>query len=403
MLKIYVLLLFFSVLLGANRFIDPDGAGTDSGSGTIDSPWATVKYAFENCTSGDTLYLRAGNHTVYDGGYSGITAGVWTKYNNHDNLVIMPYNDENVTVIDSVKGYLFVMEQDSIRFYNLNFDLQNNGISFGYDLSTTGGIVDNCTFTMAVGGDNVYCVSMGAKAGVGEITNNTLTGPCGSGDCTGIHLNTNGIFCSTADHVSVMNNTISDFPIGIYFKHGNTGGVATTNEIAYNYIYNCSRYSIETNSEYTNFHDNIIGSGNGNFRINESNGVPDGDHNTINHNTINSGQLYLSTDDDGANYNTITNNIIASYTVCCTGNSWDYNIYISGSAIGSNDIANTSPTYDGGANPTTIAGFKLSTGSAGENVANDGKDMGANVSLVGVGASESSIYRKHISQILGFE
>jgi hypothetical protein len=58
-------------------------------------------------------------------------------------------------------------------------------------------------------------------------------------------------------------------------------------------------------------------------------------------------------------------------------------MYASGAKIGSNDIPNASPTYVGGATPTTIAGFALDTGSNGENAASDSEDMGADTTKVG--------------------
>ena len=59
----------------------------------------------------------------------------------------------------------------------------------------------------------------------------------------------------------------------------------------------------------------------------------------------------------------------------------------SGAKIGENDLANTSPTYTGGSSPSTIAGFTLTSGSAGHAAGSDGLDMGANTTLVGMGRS----------------
>ena len=48
-----------------------------------------------------------------------------------------------------------------------------------------------------------------------------------------------------------------------------------------------------------------------------------------------------------------------------------------------------SPTLSGGASPTTVSGFALSPVSIGYQSASDGKDIGADVSLVGIGDTSS--------------
>ena len=50
--------------------------------------------------------------------------------------------------------------------------------------------------------------------------------------------------------------------------------------------------------------------------------------------------------------------------------------------------ANTSPTYKGGSDP--IAKYALTSGSAGHAAGSDGKDMGADISNVGSGASQQT-------------
>ena len=100
---------------------------------------------------------------------------------------------------------------------------------------------------------------------------------------------------------------------------------------------------MELNTGYAYVHDNLMGLNNKPFRINESNGGPNGDHNTITHNTLYSTTLHLNEDDDGACYNTITNNIIIgaedhsklgscylfpySDKIGYSTNTFDYNLY----------------------------------------------------------------------------
>jgi hypothetical protein len=61
-----------------------------------------------------------------------------------------------------------------------------------------------------------------------------------------------------------------------------------------------------------------------------------------------------------------------------TTGSEDYNLFEDGSGTGANDLTG-SPTFAGGATPTTFAGFALTGGSTGKSAAADGSDLGARV------------------------
>jgi len=65
-------------------------------------------------------------------------------------------------------------------------------------------------------------------------------------------------------------------------------------------------------------------------------------------------------------------------------------MYSSGSAIGLHDLGNKSPVYTGGYSPSTISGFALASGSPGKNAASDGKDIGADITKVGINSSQAS-------------
>ena len=45
------------------------------------------------------------------------------------------------------------------------------------------------------------------------------------------------------------------------------------------------------------------------------------------------------------------------------------------------------PIFSGGSNPANVDDFSLASGSPGKNAGNDGKDLGADISLVGVGGA----------------
>lgn len=66
---------------------------------------------------------------------------------------------------------------------------------------------------------------------------------------------------------------------------------------------------------------------------------------------------------------------------CGSGCVFRYNVIDSDSSFSivtsPTNTVSSSPTFTGGSTPSTVAGFALSGGSAGENAGNDGKDMGA--------------------------
>jgi hypothetical protein len=65
---------------------------------------------------------------------------------------------------------------------------------------------------------------------------------------------------------------------------------------------------------------------------------------------------------------------------CASGCVYEYNLFTSSAnARGTNNIIGT-PTYTGGTNPSTLAGYQLTSSSLGYKAASDGSDMGASIS-----------------------
>jgi len=112
----------------------------------------------------------------------------------------------------------------------------------------------------------------------------------------------------------------------------------------------------------------------------------------IEHNTVKGDVIICGQTHEGNNCTAqIFNNISSGYSVgggTATGQTpsfFDYNLCTSGScAFGSNLAGSHSlsgtPTYVGGSNPSTYAGFQLTSTSLGHAAANDSNDMGINAS-----------------------
>ena len=116
--------------------------------------------------------------------------------------------------------------------------------------------------------------------------------------------------------------------------------------------------------------------------------LPGGDYNIWDNNTIISGDLNLNDDEGGADYNTFTDNIIQTHSIesQADGNTWAYNLHVIDPKVGETDISG-SPTFVGGAYPSSISGYALAPGSTGKSVAIDGADIGADIAHVGVSES----------------
>lgn len=97
-------------------------------------------------------------------------------------------------------------------------------------------------------------------------------------------------------------------------------------------------------------------------------------HNTVVNRGGGLGSIELSTKNTCGSGTVIENNIAASLSLPCTPSVNRNNLLASG-ASGSN--ISGSPTFVGGTYPSTWAGFALASGSAGENAATDGSDVGS--------------------------
>jgi hypothetical protein len=399
--------LSISSLAGAgDYYVSP--SGSDSNPGTIGSPWATPLKAWTDANAGDTVYFRAGSYAV--------NTQIWTKYFGNDGtadnpIVFKNYPSESVTFTSTLTGQVFIIEKSYNYVEGINFVGASTWFFVAYDTAANHFKASHCTATLTYGGDNTGFVALGAGAAGTIVEHCKIVGPGTGGN---IHLNTAGLIIFRAIGLKLIHNEISNTQIGIYFKHANPQANPTPDiEIAYNYIHDTGRNSIQTNSNHAYIHDNVFGNNNAGFLVADSNGGVGGDYNTIEHNTFYNSSLTLSyqtaTGDTvpGTIGNTLTNNVfrtttyVHEYSATAHQTISNYNLYPTGVAYRENVIDYTLaawkvryPTMDansitgaaiyvGGTSPTILADFALSSTSPGRNAASDGKDMGADISQVG--------------------
>jgi hypothetical protein len=370
------------------------------------NPWRTLEFAVPQVRAGDTLFVRGGTYQATASidvdsrtgvGYSG-TAQSWVRIQN--------FPGENAIIdLSTVPEWLFIVglhywEISGLEFRNALIVVYVGGTA----LNTTNVTVRNLKVTMNRGGDNRAAIAFGPTAGYGIADGNEVVGPGSDGGVT-IHNNTGCIHIDKVETVKVLNNRLSNCPNGIHFKHANNNVPTSEIEIAYNLFENCGRSGLHYNGNFGFIHDNIFGPG-AFFTMPLPNGGPGGHNNRIEHNTFVGSGISL-TDASGDLQNVvIRNNIftsavdISKYRPMVHNTALDYNLHPTGTAVnefgvtytlpqwrsyygGSSSSIAASPTFVGGAQPSTVDGYRLSTGSAGVGQASDGTDLGARLDLFG--------------------
>jgi parallel beta-helix repeat protein len=151
---LFILFCFLSaaVYSQSTYYVDDDGSD-DTGDGSIGNPWATLEYADNQMTGGDTLYIRAGTYTerFYISGLSG-TSG------NH--TYISAYNGEAAIIDGTGISYgsgsgFFTIASNYVDFVDMEVRNANmTGATGGINLITLTGqyiTIDNCTLHDAWG------------------------------------------------------------------------------------------------------------------------------------------------------------------------------------------------------------------------------------------------------------
>jgi hypothetical protein len=398
MKKKYIILLLFFVpcIATADTYWVSTTGAANWASAQSETPLSgtactDVRTAFQTASGNDLVYLRNG---TYDLGSTYPNNYVETANNGTDDsnrVVVTAYNGESVTITSDVSGTVgsdhggvinirntyWTIHHISIVASNLGSKEGAAAVMIGYIGTGDYFYIHDCTIEVEAASGNSF-------QGVIELfgTGNVIE----HNEIIGVN-NNECIQQWASSSVKILNNVIHGGRDGIFYKHPNCdSSLSDGAEIAYNYLYDFSRLGICGNFSYVNIHDNIMDG----FRIGDDGGEQPGCTtrlgSVINHNTIigtvyDYGDIVYTAD---FNNNIVTSGLSNIDTEMMT---MDYNMYGSAAAIGAHDIGNTSPTFVGGANPSTISGFALTSESAGYQYAADGSDIGADVTLVGINAT----------------
>jgi hypothetical protein len=419
--------LHFTSATAKDLYVSTGGSdGVAYASNTISTPWRTIEHGLYNLKAGDHLYIRGGTYAPrypvwLSSDYNRQTKGgdpneVLTAQSGTASapVIIENYNGELVTVdcanlTGTFAVYINLDNKSYWTFRGLSFINSMVVFKVGEDYSTQYSTFDNLKITANRGGDNAAGIHLvGSNAEHTTITNNTIKGP-GSG--SGVSTNTGAIYVKGVNYLKVLNNVLSDAPIGLYFKHRNSATSASQAdvEVAYNYITNTTRSSLEYNGSFTSIHDNVFGANSAAAHFGDANGGAGADYNKVLHNTFFAASIRLDSAVEsgdpfpGVVGNTITDNIILQsvenmvYTSLTNTNVFGRNLYKSSTLMVSynslvrmiSDAIYGTPAFVGGTTPTTAPGFALAAGSVGKNAATDGKDMGADTTKVLAGKASA--------------
>lgn len=414
-----------SNVLAKDLFVSPSGNDSVSYSeNDILHPWATPAKAWYNAQAGDTVYFRGG--TYY------ISSTVDTNGSNGHNgtsanpITFTSYNNENpVFIATGGSGVMFQISKDYNVVKDITIDAGGHfGVVFGVgwyngDRAITGFVADGLTISNWSDGDNHNAFYIGSSCSAITATDVTIKNCTIAGLSSGANQNYSGIQVFGAAHFSIENNDISQVRRGIYIKHSSAGYIDQDDIIINNYVHdlNDGAIGLRINGNYVDVINNLI-IGNVEYGEDaESCGTPNGTYITFRHNSFvgSAEQLY----DGGGRNVTIEDNLFAStFNVYRYSNnpenpeinSANYNLYSAtavmhkgkayslsawrshlaedatgGAARDAHSIAGT-PSFNGGGG---IQGYELTPDSVGYKAASDGKDIGADVSLVGPGTDGS--------------
>jgi hypothetical protein len=404
LLTVLLILLCASPLFAATHYASPSGSASWANSTNINSP-CSITTAFANASAGDLVYLRGGTYNMGSSSSSVLTtAHNGTGNSDSQRVIIKAYPGETPDIVTDVSGSWSSDTGGAINIRHNYWTLDgitmhtaigsnefHVPISLCYDSGCDGPVVQNSRIVVTSSGGTANKAAIIVHSTTNAlIQKNDIQGYSGSSD--------NGIHSFYGVGTKILNNEIHGGRSAVMYKFPNCDtSLSSGAEIAYNYMYDNGRADIYGRFGHINIHDNIMddqSGGDGAIQLGDNGGGNCSDSGAIfNHNTI-LGRLFIK--GTGVPSMTFNNNICTGgfatdgdgipYSIAHDYNVWGTSSLPSGGG-GSNEITNHLPTFTGGSHPTTIAGFALTPSSYGYQNGSDGKDRGADVSLVGAGAS----------------
>ncbi len=406
--KIFYLILVLVVMSNAKSlYITTEGNDAVTyASNDFAHPWLSYSKAFYEPFAGDTVFVRKGIYNI------STKIDQYAAYGHNGTaskpIVVTNYPGDSVTITADIGLNAPIdIERDFYTVDGFSFIGPGKFFRIGWDYSGANFTLQNFRAKMIQGGDNFGFVYVDGAANC-TVKNGIIEGIFPAG--TDAAKMTAGVVAFIAPGFKVLNCEIHHTKLGIYYKHANPP-VQSGIVFAYNFIHETEVSSIESNANFAYIHDNVIGVNNAQFKLDDANGGPGGDFNILDHNTLFSAPLVLKYDtspgdpNPGALGNTVTNNLFMQTTEYHTYSPVPHNtksgrnMYAPGAAIIENRVKYSLADFKAhsgqenssfvGApifqvtSPVSLAQFKLAAGSPGLNADGAGRDVGANIPLVG--------------------
>ena len=402
--------------LATNYYVATDGS--DSNSGTIDQPWQTVQKAANTLQAGDTAFIRGGTYSEEHIQFTNTgTAG--------NPITVTSYPNEIATIdgghTNTIGGTNAVFNIDNTAYVTLDRLNIKRGVSYNiriaYDGPATNITIRNSDISDHVVWDNSGEIGLYNGANNILIEDNILHGYQEGG------LGGAGVNIFQAGNITIKNNEIySTQAYGILYKNGLNTTVTTIFEN--NLIHNVTDIGIGSSRKDVIMRNNVIyNSLNMGIMIFEENASCPylvSTNNQIIHNTLVNTAMGIKLDRSdsciGAVGTLVKDNLIYNFTDAShrglsiypymsadtSNTTFDHNLIYSPSFI--SPIRILGQYYSVPNQPLLGVGniqsapifidaqnhnYALQTYSPGYHIASDGKDMGADVSLIGTNPGQT--------------
>ena len=225
----------------ANKFVST--TGSDTNSGTIISPYATVDKGLQNVGLGETVYMRGGTYGAKVSNPTGITYGTQES----ERITVRPYESEPVTFQPGSGTHIFQLRGDIayLTLSGLVFNGTNLNAGAGQmvkiwtqgSVDITNFILDGCTLLNAP--DHAFQIDPQSDSCTWK--NNIVINP---GSNPGAEVNSNGFYLRGSNHVvedNVVGYTFTP-PTGtgcirLGTNQSDVGNDCTNGIIRRNYVY----------------------------------------------------------------------------------------------------------------------------------------------------------------------
>jgi parallel beta-helix repeat protein len=225
---------------GTPRTLFVSREGSDSNTGSQESPWRTIRYGVSRLRPGDTLYLRGGLYWEDEQAIDSVVGTVpgGTSWSNP--ITIAGYPGESVTIQPprTVQGLrLSTASQSYLIFQDFTLDYSNNAIN-QEGIYVSGGAHHNRFLRLEVRYAKGFGIVFSKNGGNSNFNEVIACDIHHTGDGSGNPLNGHGAYVSTSDNLFRGNVVHDNQGYGLNFYDNDGALLVSRNVIQDNEIFN---------------------------------------------------------------------------------------------------------------------------------------------------------------------